>query len=77
MDEEKSKKYTTVSIPVQLYEKIKKLIEGTGFKSVSDYVTFVLREVIASIEEEEKEEVFTKEEEEKIKERLRALGYID
>jgi len=44
---------------------------------VSDYVTFVLREVIASIEEEEKEEVFTKEEEEKIKERLRALGYID
>jgi len=77
LDEEKSKKYTTVSIPVQLYEKIKKLIEGTGFKSVSDYVTFVLREVIASIEEEEKEEVFTKEEEEKIKERLRALGYID
>ncbi|MCD6157314.1 MAG: CopG family transcriptional regulator [Euryarchaeota archaeon] len=77
MDEEKGKKYTTVSIPVQLYEKIKKLIEGTGFKSVSDYVTFVLREVIASIEEEEKEEVFTKEEEEKIKERLRALGYID
>ncbi|HHC19144.1 MAG TPA: CopG family transcriptional regulator, partial [Euryarchaeota archaeon] len=66
MDEEKGKKYTTVSIPVQLYEKIKKLIEGTGFKSVSDYVTFVLREVIASIEEEEKEEVFTKEEEEKI-----------
>jgi len=77
MDEEKERKYTTVSIPVQLYEKIKKLIEGTGFTSVSDYVTFVLREVIASLEEEEKEEVFTKEEEEKIKERLRALGYID
>ena len=77
MDDEKERKYTTVSIPVQLYEKIKKLIEGTGFTSVSDYVTFVLREVIASIEEEEKEEVFSEEEEEKIKERLRALGYID
>jgi len=71
------RKYTTVSIPVQLYEKIKQRIEGTGFTSVSDYVTYVLREVLASLEEEEKEEVFTKEEEEKVKERLRALGYLD
>ncbi|RLI79506.1 CopG family transcriptional regulator [Archaeoglobales archaeon] len=77
MGDEKERKYTTVSIPVQLYEKIKKRIEGTGFTSVSDYVTYVLREVLASLEEEEKEEVFTKEEEEKVKERLRALGYLD
>ena len=56
---------------------IKKRIEGTGFTSVSDYVTYVLREVLASLEEEEKEEVFTEEEEEKVKERLRALGYLD
>ena len=77
MVDEKERKYTTVSIPIQLYEKIKKRIEGTGFTSVSDYVTYVLREVLASLEEEEKEEVFTKEEEEKVKERLRALGYLD
>ncbi|XRO75837.1 CopG family transcriptional regulator [Methanocaldococcus sp. 28A] len=71
------RKYTTVSIPIQLYEKIKKRIEGTGFTSVSDYVTYVLREVLASLEEKEKEEVFSEEEEEKVKERLRALGYLD
>ena len=71
------KKYTTVSIPKPLYDKIKELIKDTGFTSVSDYVTYVLREIIASIEEEEREEVFSKEEEEKIKARLRALGYID
>ncbi len=75
--EEKKSKYTTVSIPVPLYEKIKKRIEGTGFKSVSDYVTFVLREVLASLEEEEKEEAFSQEQEEKVKDRLRALGYLD
>jgi|Deesub1362A_J573_1020465.scaffolds.fasta_scaffold00276_26 Arc/MetJ-type ribon-helix-helix transcriptional regulator len=74
---ESERKHTTVSIPIQLYEKIKKRIEGTGFTSVSDYVTYVLREVLASLEEEEKEEVFTEEEEEKVKERLRALGYLD
>ncbi len=77
MSEDKKKKYTTVSIPTPLYEKIKKRIEDTGFTSVSDYVTYVLREVLASLEEEEKEEVFSKEEEEKVKERLRALGYLD
>ncbi|MFO8051012.1 MAG: CopG family transcriptional regulator [Thermoplasmatota archaeon] len=71
------RKHTTVSIPVPLYRKIKGRIEGTGFTSVSDYVTYVLREVLANLEEEEKEEVFSEEEEEKVKERLRALGYLD
>lgn len=78
MAEEKDKKnYTTISIPTPLAEKIKKRIEGTGFTSLSSYVTYVLREVISGIEEEEREEAFSKEDEEKVKERLRALGYLD
>ena len=77
MERQEERKYTTVSIPKPLYDKIKELIKDTGFTSVSDYVTYVLREIVASIEEEEKEEVFSKEEEEKIKSKLRALGYID
>lgn len=77
MKEEKDeKKYTTISIPTPLAEKIKKRIKGTGFTSLSSYVTYVLREVISGIEEESKE-AFTKEDEEKVKERLRALGYLD
>lgn len=71
----KDEKYTSVPIPIQLYEKIKKRLSETDFSSVSDYVVYVLREVLASLEEED--EVFTKEEEEKVKERLRALGYLD
>ncbi len=71
-----TEKYTTVEIPQELYEKIEERIQDTEFGSVSEYVTYVLREVLASLEEEE-EEVFTEEEEEKVKERLRALGYLD
>ena len=74
--EKKEKKYTTVSIPIPLAERIKERIEGTGFHSISSYVTYVLREVISSMGEEE-EEAFSKEDEEKVKERLRALGYLD
>lgn len=69
------KKYSTVSIPMPLAEKIKERIKETGFTSVSDYVTFVLREVLSG--EEEEKEPFTKEDEEKVKERLRALGYLE
>ncbi len=71
------KNYTTVSIPKPLAKKIKKRMEGTGFNSMSSYVTYVLRQVISSMEEEEKAEEFSKEDEEKVKERLRALGYLD
>jgi Arc/MetJ-type ribon-helix-helix transcriptional regulator len=76
-EEKKPGKYTTVSVPTPLIQKIKVRIEGTGFTSVSDYVTYVLREVIASLEEEEKQKPFSREEEEKVKDRLRALGYLD
>ncbi len=66
-------KYKNISIPAQLFGRIKKEIEGTGL-SVSGYVTYVLKETLAESEEEES---LTKEDEELIKKRLRALGYIE
>ena len=75
--EEIPRKHTTITIPKPLYEKLEKRIKNTGFGSVSDYVTYVLREVISSLEETGKKEVFTKKEEDKVKQRLRALGYIE
>ncbi|MHA1412727.1 MAG: CopG family transcriptional regulator [Promethearchaeota archaeon] len=80
MSEEENHKveYTTVSIPKPLADKIKERMKGTGFSSVSSYVTYVLRQVISSIEAEERsKKAFTEEEEEKVKQRLRDLGYID
>jgi len=77
-EDEYKVKYTTVSIPKPLVIKIKERMKGTGFASVSSYVTYVLRQVLSSIEEEERsKQAFTKEEEEKVKQRLRDLGYID
>ncbi len=70
------KKFTTVSIPAPLFRKVEERIKGTGFTSVSSYVTYVLREIVAE-EDEEAEKPFTKEDEERVKARLRALGYID
>ncbi len=70
-------KYTTVSIPVSLQQRIEKLIaKKSGFKSVSDYVTYVLREVVAMHESKEVPEPFTSSDIEEIKARLKALGYL-
>ncbi len=76
MGEEKKGRFTTVSIPKPLFERVKKQIEGTGFTSVSSYVTYVLREIVAE-KRDGQEEAFTKEDEEAVKRRLRALGYLD
>ncbi len=69
-----------IKIPGPLYEKIAERVKGTEFESVEEYITFVLNEVIADQEEgatdQEEGPALTKEEEEKVKERLKGLGYL-
>jgi len=70
-----SKEYGDIKVSKEIIKKIEERIKDTEFKSVDEYVTFVLEEVIR--DEEEPEEVFSEEDEKKVKERLRALGYLD
>lgn len=70
-----TEKRRTIEIPKSLYDRVEAKIKGTDFLSVPDYVAYALREKLAS-EEKEHTSSYTKEEEEKIKERLRALGYL-
>ena len=66
---------TTIELPDSLFNRIEARIKGSKFASVSEYVSFVLRERLVT-EEETTQFHFTKEEEEKIKNRLRTLGYL-
>lgn len=66
----------TVSIPAKLHEAIEERIGDTEFNSVEEYVTFVLEEVLKDDDEEE-DAPFSAEDEEEVKKRLRALGYLD
>jgi Arc/MetJ-type ribon-helix-helix transcriptional regulator len=69
------KELTNVAIPTTLVKKIEDHIKGTEFRSVASYAAKVLRDSLSKAEPAA--EVFTKDEEEKVKERLKALGYID
>lgn len=69
------KEFTNISIPTSLYKKIEEKIKDSEINSVSSYVTKILRESLSK--EEGSEQPLSKEDEEKVKERLKALGYID
>ena len=43
-------KYTTISIPKALYSKVDALIEGTGFRSPTEYIVYLVRQAVVAIE---------------------------
>jgi len=68
-------KYTTVNIPVKLFLRVEKLIgETKDFKTVTDYVTFVLREIVMTHMINNPDECFDSEDLVQLKSRLEALG---
>jgi len=63
----------TLKIPRPLYEKIKTIIEGSGFSSVNEFVVYVLRDLI-SVSKDKQE--LSSDEIEAIRQRLKSLGYF-
>ncbi len=68
------RKYTTITIPTRLFEKIQERIKDTGFSSVSDYATYILRDTLADMAMGKKK---GNSETGNVVEKLRALGYVD
>jgi len=67
----------TVTLPAWLMKKIEERLPRTEFKSPSEYVTYVMTEVVSDQgTDQDKMNPLTDEEEAKVKERLKALGYL-
>ncbi len=65
-----------IEISKDLYERLKKALSNyEGFNSVEELVEFVLNEFVSEVSEEG-QEIYSPEEEEEIKKRLRSLGYL-
>jgi hypothetical protein len=65
------RKYTTITIPTPLFNKLKGKIQETGFSSVSDCVTYILRETIVEMESGDSQAKKNN----AVIEKLKALGY--
>jgi len=74
-----------IKIPKQIADRLQKRVDESNdeFKTVEEYVKHILEQVVERLDtesadnDENKEEVFSEEDEEKVKERLKALGYLD
>lgn len=74
-----------IEIPKEIAERLQKRVDESDgeFKTVEDYVKYILEQVVERLanegpaEEKKEEQTFSEEDEEKVKERLRALGYLD
>jgi Arc/MetJ-type ribon-helix-helix transcriptional regulator len=78
----------TVKIPRPLYRKIQAVVEDSGFNSPTDFIVFVLRDLMGEAEDPKTivpppppqaaspEAPYTDEELEDVKRKLRNLGYL-
>ena len=74
---ERSSSKVTLKIPRPLYNRLRHLITGTGFNSVTEFAVFVLRDLVApSAPISGSDEALTRAEVESVRSRLRKLGYL-
>lgn len=65
----------TVKIPRPLYRKIQQVVEGSGFNSPTDFIVYVLRDLMGDAESAGAHE-FDNQELEDVKRKLKNLGYL-
>jgi len=66
----------TLKIPAELYDNLKELIDGTGFRSVNEFVVHCMRDVVSGGKLDKPGPGLSEAEVEAVRQRLRALGYI-
>ena len=66
----------TIKIPRQLYAKIQQLITESGFNSPTDFIVYVLRDVLSEHATDGGGEL-SADELKALKQKLRNLGYLD
>lgn len=67
----------TIKIPRALYTRIQTLIEGSGFSSPTEFIVFVLRDLVGEAARKDVSGELSAGEIQAIKRRLRNLGYLD
>ena len=56
-------KYVNISIPEPLYQRLSKALEGSGYRSPTEYIVYLIRKYLPELESGDQER------------RLEALGY--
>jgi Arc/MetJ-type ribon-helix-helix transcriptional regulator len=66
----------TVKIPRPLYRKIQQVVDGSGFNSPTDFIVYVLRDLMGGEHESAESPEFDQKELADVKRKLQNLGYL-
>jgi len=66
----------TIKIPRALYNNIRTLIADSGFSSTTEFIVFVLRDLVGERERTARSEDLSQDEIAAIRRRLKNLGYL-
>ncbi len=72
---QRGKSKVTIKIPRPLYDGLSNVIEGSGFNSVTEFVVYVLRDLISARPLKE-EPSLSRKEIDMVRKRLKSLGYF-
>ena len=75
LTKKKTSEKVTLKIPRPLYDKIATVIDDAGYNSVTDFVVYVLRDLVATHEVVSEKPLGTTEIN-LVKQRLKSLGYL-
>lgn len=65
----------TIKIPRPLYRKVEQVVEGSGFNSPTDFIVYVLRDLMGDVETRASNELGAAELD-ALKQKLKKLGYL-
>jgi len=76
--DKKTDSKVTIKIPRILYNKLATIVSGSGFNSVTDFIIYVLRDLVSTSNTSDNSEnsSLSKEEIRAIRKRLKSLGYL-
>jgi hypothetical protein len=66
----------TVKIPRPLYRKVQQVVDGSGFNSPTDFIVFVLRDVLGESATPLADKPYSDAELQDVKRKLKNLGYL-
>ena len=66
----------TIKIPRVIYEKIQKVTKESGFNSPTDFIVYVLRDLMGDLERSHGHQDLSEEEIDAVRRRLKSLGYL-
>jgi Arc/MetJ-type ribon-helix-helix transcriptional regulator len=68
----------TIKIPRAIYDRLSVIVDDSGFNSVTDFIVYVLRDLVSTqaMADNDEHRKLTVEEIAAIKKRLKTLGYL-